>query len=90
MGLISWRRKDLPIKRLASVEAEVMEINRLLVKADEQLKALRMQHEKLSGRFYSRFGAGDVPTQPDNVRPMSRDELRRAAGIRAGQPAPHK
>jgi len=61
-----------------------------LVDLIERFNRLSMQHQKLSGRFYARFGTGDAPEAGQIPELRSKDDLRRLAGITAGRPANHR
>lgn len=87
-----WFSKQ-PSQDLVSMERIVKEQKRLAEQLDwveDEVRRIAMQHQTLSGRFYRRFGTGEGSAPAANTEHMSRDELRRMAGIRAGQPAPHK
>jgi len=56
----------------------------------EEANRLKTALYKLSGRYYARFGTGDVPTQQPDSHLSAKDQLRKQLGIVAGRPAPHK
>lgn len=60
-----------------------------LVELREEHHKLELMHQKLSGRFYSRFGKGEGDSSPP-YQVGSKDDLRRLAGITAGRPAIHR
>jgi hypothetical protein len=68
----------------------VKALETLVDELDDQLKQMKIQHHKLSGRFYGRFGTGEVSPQRLEAVITSKDDLRRMAGIIPGRPAPHK
>jgi hypothetical protein len=70
------------------------ELHRKLIELELRLSDLESKHLSLRGRVY---GAGihkkplaDNDEARENTTPRSRDELRKLAGIKAGQPYPHK
>lgn len=77
----------LPLQRLEQLEFSFHELQ-------HEHSVLAERFQKLSGRYYRRFGKGDEEpaTTPQGSLPLgtSKDELRRAAGIVAGRPAPHR
>jgi len=85
-----FRRNAANIPDLERLVASHKELKKQVDWLEDEFRQLNGKHHKLSGRFYSRFGTGEVPTQPSEAVTMSRDELRKLAGITAGRPAPHK
>lgn len=70
-------------KRLEQLELDFDDLKR-------EFDRVAIQHQTLQGRFYARFGKGDIETQGPSKEVRSKDDLRRMAGLRAGRPAPHK
>lgn len=80
-----FKGQPIPVRILERVKQLEIE----LVELREEHHKLELMHQKLSGRFYSRFGKGEG----DSTAPLqisSKNDLRRLAGITAGRPAIHR
>lgn len=85
-----------PFSKKPEVHSGVLELIQRVAVLETRLAALEGQHVALRGYVYARKGrAGDLPDGPTeapetNANLTPRDRLRQIAGIRAGQPYPHK
>lgn len=71
------------------LEARVQQLELAFDEYATQFNRLAVQHQKLSGSFYQRFGKGELPPQRPTAVASSKDELRRQAGIVPGRPVQH-
>lgn len=88
-------------RRAVALEDTVRELTKLVNVLEEDLQALKAQHLSLRGRVYALWGkekgtggTADVAEpgaagSPTAARKLSKDELRRLAGLQAGKPVKH-
>jgi len=86
----TWFKRDKPMRKRDSERLQQLENELIDLKSD--LEALNRKHYKLSGAYYSRFGAKAPPTpspdDPQSQARLSSDEILARAGYRPGKPMP--